>query len=183
MNQLSLLIDATGKFSYIYLINENQILNFQSYENKNNLSYSLAIYLKDICEQKGYRINDIKRIYLVYGPGKFSAMRICSVVCKTIKFINNADLFILDKVSYLAKKNCYCIIESDGNKSYAVEFKDGYMQDSVRLIDNEYIDRFTSNKNLEIVVDNDNRENVIFKLSEFQKVNEEFELEYWKQPC
>lgn len=182
-DDLSLLIDATGQYCYLYLILGNTIIAKSKHENQNNLSYSLALYIRRLCIKKTFSINDINKIYLVYGPGKFSAMRISSVATKIISYLNNAKIFILDKLKYLSVDNCYCIVKSDGKKSFAIEYRNGYEQDSPRLIDDQYINEFIKDKSLKIIYDNDNEYNVINKLKDFKEVDNEFLLEYWKPAC
>ncbi|MGL4948528.1 MAG: hypothetical protein ACRC42_04060 [Mycoplasma sp.] len=182
---IAILIDATSKNTFINLIkNKEVIIDHKHYVNNNDLSHKLATYIDDIIKTNNFTNKDITDFYLVYGPGKFSAMRICATVAKTWKVINGTNLFILDRLNFYATPNCLCIIESDGNKSFASKFIDSKIQSTPELIENILISKYIEeNIGFEIINESANQENLISKLDSFEQVDENFELKYLRSAC
>lgn len=184
MKSLAIVIDATSQYTYLYLIKDNiQIINYKNYENQQNLSDHLIEYIDELLKEQKFTFKDLTDCFLVYGPGKFSAMRITSIVAKTLSLLQNLNLYIIDKFDYLAQDNCICVIKSDGKKSFICLYKNGYKYDSPRLIDDTELDNIVSQLNVPIIYNNNNYEFVLKKLNKFKKVDYNFILEYLKSPC
>ncbi|MGL4950542.1 MAG: hypothetical protein ACRC4M_01725, partial [Mycoplasma sp.] len=171
--------------TYLHLIqNKDSILESTIHINNNDLSHSLADYIKTLLKKHNIEGSQLNDIYLVYGPGKFSAMRISSVVAKTLSFLFKSKLYILDRFDYYSLDDCICILKSDGGKSFLYEFKNGSKVKEPVLINDIDIKEFVaSNKSQIFVYENDNASLVLNKLNRFKEVNDEFTLEYLKDPC
>lgn len=88
-----LLINANGDESHLYLIaNHKEITCYNHYLNNKDLSFKLTVYIDSLLKDNSLTSKDIGGIYLVTGPGKFSAMRISSTFAKTWTYLNKSKL-------------------------------------------------------------------------------------------
>lgn len=79
-----ILINANDNESHLYLIADHKkIACYNHYTNNKDLSFKLTAYIDLLLKNNDLEVNDIDAIYLVTGPGKFSAMRICATFAKT----------------------------------------------------------------------------------------------------
>lgn len=186
MQNYSILLNATSDITLIYLIkNDQKIIDKVKYNNHQDLSYKLIEYINSLITKNDLTIKDIKKWYLVYGPGKFSAMRICSTTLKSISYINQNQLYIIDKFNFMKTPNCICIVKSDGNKSFICEYKNDLQQDDVRLVDNQYLNNVIERSHLTPIYDDQEMtdQQIINKLVDFEPSDENFDLKYLKSAC
>ncbi|MGL4952107.1 MAG: hypothetical protein ACRC4L_03945 [Mycoplasma sp.] len=182
---ISIIIDATSQFTHLHLIlNKNELLETTTYTNNNDLSYMLSKYISKMLIDNAFKKNNLKQIYLVYGPGKFSAMRICTTVSKTWSLLLGADLYIIDRFDYYSNDNCICVLKSDGNKSFVLEYQNGNRVGEPLLMKNDDLNSFIENHDQsDFVYESSNETKVIEKLPLFKKVDEDFELKYLRAAC
>ena len=180
--EVSVVLDVTSNNSYIALIVNQTLKQFYIYENKNNLSDSLIEYISAILNKEKLNLKDINNIYLVYGPGKFSAMRIGATVAKTLCLLNGAKLFIADKFDYLCEAHGWVVVKSDGSKSFICHYSNSQKDTIPQLVEDSEINQYIK-ANETVIYESDNRNNIITKLPIFKQVDYNFELEYLKKPC
>lgn len=181
-NNFSILIDATSESTFLHLINKNKIIDHFNKQNNKDLSFSLIKYIDDFLKKNKVSFSDLNKIYLIYGPGKFSAMRIALIVSQTICFVYGTELYVANKFDYYASGDCICIINSDGNKYFVAKYINNMMHGDPKLVSKQEMDEILKNNNDLIIYEN-NIFNDISKLDKFSLVNDEFELEYYKKPC
>ncbi len=179
--EVSVVLDVTSNNSYIALIVNQTLKQFDIYENKNNLSDSLIEYISHILSKQNLALKDINNIYLVYGPGKFSAMRIGATVAKSLSLLNKSNLYIIDKFDYISSTNGWVVVKSDGNKSFICHYSNNKKDTTPQLVEDSRIKDHVGNE--QVIYESDNKDNIINKLPLFKKVDYTFELEYLKKPC
>ena len=88
----NLIIDAANEKIIFSIIIESQSYTtdyINSRENFDNFINLLLIFLKE----NKININDVERIFVNQGPGKFSSLRISISIAKAISFTKNISLF------------------------------------------------------------------------------------------
>ena len=87
----NLIIDAANEKIIFVIITDKQLYTtsyLNSRENFDNFMKLLLVFIK----KKKKRINDVNRIFVNLGPGKFTALRISLSIAKAISFANKANL-------------------------------------------------------------------------------------------
>ncbi len=180
--EVSLVLDVTSAHAYIFLLVNQEIKQFDTHENKNNLSDNLIEYIDSILHKNKYSLHDINKIYLVYGPGKFSAMRIAATVTKTLCLLNQAQLYIIDKFDYFSEPNSWVVIKSDGSKSFICHYTNNKKDAKPKLVEDSTINEYI-NTDKAVIYESNNKHQLINKLQSFKLVDYDFTLEYLKKPC
>lgn len=186
--QYQFLLDATGKYTNIYIIKDNNSIVYEAhYLNEKNLSYELTHYIETSFKELNIWYKDINQIFLVYGPGKFSAMRISSILIKTWATIFKPQIYIINKLFYMAKTfGCVCIVHADGNKHYVSKYLLPIKKnDSILLLNNDELKKYLEN-NSDLVTyfdELDEVDDISNRLLRFTKTDSNFTLDYHKPPC
>ena len=87
----NLIIDAANEKIIFVIITDKQLYTtsyLNSRENFDNFTKLLLTFI----QKKKKRINDINRIFVNLGPGKFTGLRISLSIAKAISFANKANL-------------------------------------------------------------------------------------------
>ena len=111
---VNLIIDAANEKIVFVIIKDTQSYTtsyLNSRENFDNFMKLLLIFLK----KKKIRINEIHRIFVNLGPGKFTSLRISLSIAKAISLANKAIL-IGFKSEFLKNKNYKNLIKLDEKK-------------------------------------------------------------------
>lgn len=180
-NNVSIVLDVISQYSYLTLIKDGEIIACDTHENHNNLSDSLIEYINDILVRHNFALQDLYAIYLVTGPGKFSAMRIGATVAKTLCLLNQSKLYIIDKFDYLNEPNGWVVVKSDGNKSFICHYQNNQKYSEPQLVDDKEVSAIIGNEL--VIYESNNQTKVLSKLSSFKLVDHHFMLEYLKKPC
>lgn len=185
--QYQFLLEATGKYANIYIIKDENLIVYEAhYLNEKNLSHKLVEYIEICFRDLNIWYKDINKIFLVYGPGKFSAMRISSILVKIWNYIFKPEIYIINKLFYIAKSfECICVVEADGNKFYASKYIDCNESIDPKLLNKDELEEFLKKeKNSVIYYDcSDEVNDISNRLSRFKKVDPNFILDYHKPPC
>lgn len=185
--QYQFLLDVTGKYANIYIIKEeNSIIYEAHYLNEKNLSHKLTEYIEISFRELNISYPDINKIYLVYGPGKFSGMRISSILVRTWSCIFKPEIYIINKLFYIAKSfPCICVVEADGNKFYATKYSDAIQNNDLVLFDNEELKNFLKKEMSSIIYYDrlDEVNDISARLHRFKEDDGDFVLDYHKPPC
>ena len=111
---INLIINAANeKITFVIITNKQSYTTsyLNSRENFDNFMNLLMNFLR----KKKVNTNDIHRIYINLGPGKFTSLRISLSVAKALSLANNTTL-IGFKSSDLIKKNYKNLIKLDKKK-------------------------------------------------------------------
>ena len=113
--KINLIIDAANEKIVFVLIANRQSYTSKHINSRENFDKFMELLLNFINKKK-LKINDIDRIFVNLGPGKFTSLRISLSIAKGISFANSAVL-IGFKSQDLINKNYKNLIKLDKNKS------------------------------------------------------------------
>ena len=87
----NLIIDAANEKIIFVIITDKQLYTTSYLNSRENFDNFMKLLLTFI-QKKKKRINDINRIFINLGPGKFTSLRISLSIAKAISFANKANL-------------------------------------------------------------------------------------------
>ena len=87
----NLIIDAVNEKIIFVIITDTQLYTTSYLNSRENYDNFMKLLLTFI-QKKKKRINDINRIFVNLGPGKFTSLRISLSTAKAISFANKASL-------------------------------------------------------------------------------------------
>lgn len=91
----------TGSFTTEIVLFENQkILSYISYKSKNDEAEKLMPLLLKLAKNHKVQLSNIRKIYVIKGPGSFTGLRVGITVANTIAYLNKAKLYELDAFNY-----------------------------------------------------------------------------------
>ena len=87
----NLIIDAANEKIIFVIITDKQLYTTSYLNSRENFDNFMKLLLT-FFQKKKKRINDINRIFVNLGPGKFTGLRISLSIAKAISFANKANL-------------------------------------------------------------------------------------------
>ena len=87
----NLIIDAANEKIIFVIITDKQLYTTSYLNSRENFDNFMKLLLTFI-QKKIKSINDINRIFVNLGPGKFTSLRISLSIAKAISFANKASL-------------------------------------------------------------------------------------------
>ena len=87
----NLIIDAANEKIIFVIITDTQLYTTSYLNSRENFDNFMKLLLSFI-QKKKKRINDVNRIFVNLGPGKFTSLRISLSIAKAISFANKASL-------------------------------------------------------------------------------------------
>ncbi len=87
----NLIIDATGEKILFSIITEDQSYTTTHINSRENFD-KFIILLLDFLEKNKIKLQELGRIFINQGPGKFSSIRISLSIAKAISLANNISL-------------------------------------------------------------------------------------------
>ncbi|MBD5445895.1 MAG: hypothetical protein HDR31_01085 [Mycoplasma sp.] len=160
-----ILIDAVQDFLELILIENNQIkTSFKEKQNK-NLTKILIPCIANFLEKNKVKKEEIKRFYVINGPGSFTCVKLISVFINAFKSIfNNIEIFSLNSNWWFAgKNNTISLIDAKSNLFY-YSFVDTKKDKLVTLIDEKQ-----KNK---IICENPSANLYIYSVNNILSINE-----------
>ena len=113
--KINLIIYAANEKIVFMLIADSQSYTSKHINSRENFDKFMELLLNFI-KKKKYKINDIDRIFVNLGPGKFTSLRISLSVAKAISLANKAIL-VGFKSKDLLNKNYKNLTKLNKNKS------------------------------------------------------------------
>ena len=74
------------------------------------------IFFKIIVNNKSYTVENLTKIFVNQGPGKFSGIRTSLSVAKSICLVNNIDLYAFNSNQYLSQNHQKLMVLAKNNK-------------------------------------------------------------------
>lgn len=144
-----LVLDTALDYSYLGILEDDNIL-YESYElGKNNHSETLMPKLESALKDNNIALKDIKEVYVGIGPGSYTGVRIAVVIGKMLTVMNNITLYTFSSLFSLVSNKtfeCYAFVDSRRGNCYTAHFdyKDGKFirltEDSVEVIKDYFKD-------------------------------------------
>ena len=113
--KINLIIDAANEKIVFLIIADKQSYTRRHVNSRENFDKFMELLLEFI-DKKKFKINDIDRIFVNLGPGKFTSLRISLSVAKAMSLVNSAVL-IGFKSEDLINENYKNLIKLNKNKS------------------------------------------------------------------
>ena len=88
----NLIIDAASEKIFFSIITENQSYTTTHTNSRENFDKFMTLLL-DFLDKNKIKLDDIKRIFINQGPGKFSGIRISISTAKAISLAKDISLF------------------------------------------------------------------------------------------
>ena len=156
---ISLYINTTTTSLEIALLKDNKLIDKIYLEDiKKHNTYALKNIDKILKDNK-LVISDLKKIYVVSGPGSFTGIRIGIVIAKTIAYSLNIKICVISSLilpifNYKNKDYYISILKDNNTKSYIGIYDKLYnkvLESSIVSSEiNNYIDKYKNN----VVVNN-----------------------------
>ena len=112
---INLIIDAANEKIVFVIIIDKQSYTSRHLNSRENFDKFMELLL-NLLNKKKLKINNITRIFVNLGPGKFTSLRISLSIAKAISFANKANLIGFYSKD-LINKNYKNLIKLDKNKS------------------------------------------------------------------
>lgn len=121
----SILIDTHDKKVVVVLFKDGKAIDVYEEQSVNKHSVVTLPSIRNILEKNNILINDINEVFVVNGPGSFTGVRIAVTIGKTIAYLLNIPIKVIDALSLIAinvkLSNKYVSIE-DRNGAFVGEF-------------------------------------------------------------
>lgn len=147
---MNLFIDSGRKVLSVALSNGKELLfvsNVNSYSKHSNYLMKEII---NILEKANITLDDIDNIIVLNGPGSFTGIRVGVTIAKTLAWVKNKKLYVLNNLEALKVgiKNdvVISVIYDKDNNSYVGVYDDKVLEDYMSLDDINI-----TNKNITIV--------------------------------
>tara|TARA_Y100000996_G_scaffold336878_1_gene273549 strand:- start:708 stop:1085 length:378 start_codon:yes stop_codon:yes gene_type:complete len=88
---INLIIDAANEEIVFVIIADKQSYTSRHINSRENFDKFMKLLL-NFLNKKKIKINDIYRVYINLGPGKFTSIRISLSIAKAISFVNKSTL-------------------------------------------------------------------------------------------
>lgn len=145
MSKVYLFIDTSQSTPCcLKLLDENfNLLAEHLFLTQNNLIDYINPELNNIFAKTNYKFKDITRIYLNYGPGTFTGIRVGVSVVKTFKMVYpNITIYLINSLKLKCKGNGVAYIDAKSHKYFFAVYKNGKEVQAPILILNTELDNY-----------------------------------------
>ena len=97
-----LLIDTSSSNVLVSIIKDYNIIGLFNKEIKDDMSSQILNILDNCLKQANIGLKDIKKIFIVNGPGSFTGVRVGVTIAKTISWALNIELIPLSSLELIA---------------------------------------------------------------------------------
>lgn len=161
----SLLIDTHDKNVLFVLYKDGNVLDKVNKESNMRHSEIAMPSLIDLIERNGLKINDLKEIITVVGPGSFTGVRIGVTIAKTLAYLLKISIRSISSIDLLyfsngLKKGIYGVDEKNG--SFIAKY-DGLLHSNMNIkyySDEDFVNNFQKE---DVIKDVDLNFNDIYK--------------------
>ncbi|MDR2823179.1 MAG: tRNA (adenosine(37)-N6)-threonylcarbamoyltransferase complex dimerization subunit type 1 TsaB, partial [Mycoplasmataceae bacterium] len=121
----SLFIDTTQSTCYLAILRDDKIIGKFQTPTHNNLTDIAVEHIDALLKKHKVNRNDIKKIYVINGPGSFTGVRVSTLIAKTFAIVNNAILYSLDALTFqLPLPSGISLLDARGGHQYVMVKKD-----------------------------------------------------------
>lgn len=139
----SLFIDTASSRIVLALLEDSKVLVQINEVNDHSLSSRIFPLIDRLFHQVGWTTDDIKRIYVVTGPGSFTGIRVGVTIAKTYAWAKKLEIIPISELELLATtmyETDYIVpyIDARRNAVYAgiYNFKGNVVEDAYMTIEN-----------------------------------------------
>lgn len=98
----SLFIDTASNRIILALLNDHKVLVEINEENDHSLSSRIFPLIDKLLSEGNCKVDDIKRIYVVHGPGSFTGIRVGVTIAKTYAWAKKLEIIPISELELLA---------------------------------------------------------------------------------
>ncbi len=145
----SLYIDTHYTEVCVVLFKDKKVLDKEVV--KTSLKHSVITMptIKELIERNNITVDDIGEVIVCNGPGSFTGVRIGVTIGKTMAFLRNIPIKVIDSllVKYISldtREEAYVVIE-DKNGAYVGHFKDSKALEEYKYVPNSEYKEFKKN--------------------------------------
>lgn len=122
---------------------------------QNNLIDYINPELNNLFEKANHTFEDVARIYLNYGPGTFTGIRVGVSVAKTFKMVHpDVSIFVINSLKLKCQGDGIAYIDAKSHKYFFAAYQDGQeIQAPVLILDSELNDYLKKYPNLLVYPD------------------------------
>ena len=180
----SLFVDTTQNLCNIGVLNNDKIINFLSLSTHNNMTDIVVKHIKEQLHKAKVKVQQLKKLYLIIGPGSFTGCRVGYIVITTLANLFNIPVYYLNSLVFQTNDGTgVSIIDAKSKKKYFAVYKNYKAIVKPQLVAADKViksklKQYVDYKNVNI------KKNLITHLSHFVKCNDINKLEplYLKEP-
>lgn len=150
----TLYIDTHSNNLIIALLKDGVLLSLKELESLQSHSIHTMPMIDGILKDNNLKINDIKEIIVVNGPGSFTGVRIGVTIAKTLAFTLNIPIktisSLLIKVISSEKPEKITLV-TDRNGKFVGEFNGNEQISEYRYLKNDEYEEYIKDKNMDII--------------------------------
>jgi len=99
---MELFIDTSYCNLLVYLLENKEIVKFKRITDVKSLSTKALETIDNCLKEEKKEIKDVKRIYVVTGPGSFTGLRVGITIVKTIAYLKKIDVIGISSLEVMA---------------------------------------------------------------------------------
>ncbi|MDR3163832.1 MAG: tRNA (adenosine(37)-N6)-threonylcarbamoyltransferase complex dimerization subunit type 1 TsaB [Mycoplasmataceae bacterium] len=146
---LNLFIDCSNKECILAIAENERIIKYQKILSHNNLTEIIIKHLQTLLYSISLHPRDCKNVYVVYGPGSFTGIRIACLIAKAWASIFRCNIYIISSLWFqLPCKDGISIIDAHGQMVFVAVYKNNRLQFKPQLMSskdiNKIIDKYPS---------------------------------------
>lgn len=136
---ISLFIDTSTNIGILALLKDSKLLNQITIKSNNDLSNTIFSYLDKLLKSSEVLVDQIKKIYVVVGPGSFTGIRVGVTIAKTMAWTKKIDIIPLSSLEVIASSSNEDVIIPyiDARRGYV--FAGVYSNNLDVIMENKYI--------------------------------------------
>ena len=125
MNKYSLYIDVTAKVCVLSIIDKkSNVVDESITTTQNNLIELVNPKLQELLDRNNLGFKDISKIYVVYGPGSFTGVRVGVNIAKTIKSVyNDVEIYVINTLKLMTLGNGIATLDAKGKKWFIAAYR------------------------------------------------------------
>ncbi|GAA5414345.1 tRNA (adenosine(37)-N6)-threonylcarbamoyltransferase complex dimerization subunit type 1 TsaB [Ureaplasma ceti] len=126
MKKCNLYVDVTAKTCILTLFNsDNQLIDESITQTNNNLIELVNPKLEELMQRNNISFADLAKIYVIYGPGSFTGVRVGVNLAKTIKSVySDVEILVMNTLKAMCLGNGLATLDAKGKKWYIAGYQD-----------------------------------------------------------
>ena len=144
-NNYCLFLDTTQNKCNIAILKNHKIASFLSVQTHNNMTDIVVELLAREIKKNNIKLKNIKRFYLLIGPGSFTGCRVGYIIVKAFASLFNTPVYYLNSLMFQTSDgNGVSIIDAKSDKKYVAVYKNYKNLLKEQLVYNKDINKLLS---------------------------------------
>lgn len=123
----TLCMDSSHKYLVLGLYEDNQLIAGYAKESWKNQSEMIFPQLIALCEQAGWKSDDIDEVVITDGPGSYTGVRIAMSIAKVLCTRKHIPLYVLSSLQLLVGSHAHAlaVMDARSNRAYCARYSEG----------------------------------------------------------